>query len=68
MECLSEPGPDTRIAPFNVAASDHFAVGTLYIRKMELGAHEKIVAKPLTVSGETFVAEHEHPRIYSQRT
>lgn len=54
-------GPNTRIAPFNVAASDHFEAGTLYIRKIELGAHEKIVAKQLTVSGETFVAEHEHP-------
>ncbi len=54
-------GADTHITPFNVAASDHFAAGTLFIRKMELGAHEKIVSNPLTVSGETFEPDHVHP-------
>lgn len=54
-------GTDTHISPFNVAASDHFAADTLYIRKMELGAHEKIVSSPLTVSGETFEPDHLHP-------
>ncbi|WP_155630428.1 hypothetical protein [Burkholderia cepacia] len=45
---------------FNVAASDLFAVDQLFIRKMELGAHEKIVGQPLLVSGETFAPNHVH--------
>lgn len=53
-------GQNTDISAFNVAASDRFAAGELFIRKMELGAHEKIVNAPLTVSGETFVPDHVH--------
>lgn len=45
---------------FNVAASDRFAVDRLFIRKMELGAHEKIVGQPSLVSGETFAPNHVH--------
>lgn len=54
-------GRDFRLAPFNVAASDRFAAGELFIRRMELGAHEKIVATPTTVAGEAFEAQHVHP-------
>lgn len=53
-------GPDTNIGAFNIAASDEFSVGELFIRKMELGAHEKIVSAPLTVAGESFVPDHIH--------
>lgn len=53
--------PDTSIAAFNVAVSDQFAAGKLFIRNMELGAHEKIVSNPQAVSGETFVPDHIHP-------
>lgn len=52
---------EIRLAPFNVAVSDRFAAGEMYIRKMELGAHEKIVGSPTAVSGETFEAEYVHP-------
>jgi FkbM family methyltransferase len=53
--------PSVHLSPFNVAASDHFAAGELFIRKMELGAHEKVVSQALSVSGETFRAEYVHP-------
>lgn len=51
---------DVNIAAFNVAASDRFGVDKLYIRKMELGAHEKIVGSATAVSGDSFDAQHEH--------
>jgi FkbM family methyltransferase len=54
-------GNDVKLRPFNVAASDHFSAGELFIRKMELGAHEKIVAAPQAVGGQTFVPDHVHP-------
>ncbi|WP_162878105.1 FkbM family methyltransferase [Trinickia diaoshuihuensis] len=52
---------DVDIAAFNVAASDRFGVDKLFIHKMELGAHEKIVGSPTAVSGENFAPQHVHP-------
>ncbi|CAB3697779.1 FkbM family methyltransferase [Trinickia soli] len=52
---------DGALAAFNVAASDRFGVGELFIRKMELGAHEKIVGSPTAVSGGEFAPQHVHP-------
>ncbi|RFU47455.1 FkbM family methyltransferase [Paraburkholderia sp. DHOC27] len=53
-------GDDVDISAFNVAVSDRFSVGKLYIHNMDLGTHEKIVDAPLTVSGESFVPQHVH--------
>ena len=53
-------GDDIDMSAFNVAVSDRFAAGKLYIHKMELGTHEKIVNAPLAVSGEAFVPQHVH--------
>ncbi|MGG1945584.1 FkbM family methyltransferase [Trinickia sp. NRRL B-1857] len=52
---------DVEIAAFNVAASDRFGIDKLYIHKMELGAHEKIVGSPTAVSGDHFAPQHVHP-------
>lgn len=51
---------DVDVAAFNVAVSDRFGVDKLYIHKMELGAHEKIVGSPTAVSGDRFAPQHEH--------
>jgi FkbM family methyltransferase len=53
-------GKDIDISAFNIAASDEFSVGNLYIRTMELGAHEKIVGSPQAMSGEVFVPQNVH--------
>ncbi|KDB10592.1 methyltransferase FkbM family [Burkholderia sp. lig30] len=53
-------GSSIDIQAFNVAASDRFAIDRLYIRKMELGAHEKIVGQPSSVSGDAFEPQHVH--------
>ena len=54
-------GTDFHITPLNVAASDHFGIDNLFIHKMELGTHEKIVSNPLSVFGENFKPEHIQP-------
>ena len=54
-------GQDVEIAAFNVAGSDRFGIDKLYIHKMELGAHEKIVGSPTAVSGDAFAPQHVHP-------
>jgi FkbM family methyltransferase len=51
---------DVDIAAFNVAASDRFGIDKLFIHKMELGAHEKIVGSPTAVSGDHFAPQHVH--------
>ena len=58
--CYLNHGDDSDISAFNVAASDRFSAGKLYIRKMELGAHEKIVGTPSSVSGQAFAPQYVH--------
>jgi FkbM family methyltransferase len=53
-------GEEVDISAFNVAVSDRFSAGKLYIHKMELGTHEKIVGAPLAVLGDTFAPQHVH--------
>ena len=53
-------GAEVDISAFNVAVSDRFSAGKLYIHKMELGTHEKIVGAPLAVLGDTFAPQHVH--------
>ena len=53
-------GENVDISAFNVAVSDRFSADKLYIHKMELGTHEKIVGAPLAVSGGTFAPQHIH--------
>ena len=44
----------------NFAISNEMAIGTMNIRKMELGGHEKILDKSVDVFGHTFAPAHTH--------
>lgn len=44
----------------NVAISSEMAIGTMNIRKMELGGHEKILDKSLDVFGHAFAPAYTH--------
>ncbi|MDN8616663.1 FkbM family methyltransferase [Variovorax ginsengisoli] len=53
-------GVEVDISAFNVAVSDRFSADKLYIHKMDLGSHEKIVGAPVAVFGDTFAPQHVH--------
>jgi len=46
---------------YNLAISATMEVGRIYIKRMELGGHEKILDKPQDVFGRTFQPEYSHP-------
>jgi FkbM family methyltransferase len=45
---------------YNLAISKTSAVGCMHIKRMELGAHEKILDKPMDVFGHEFQPEYSH--------